>query len=129
MKGKGTVYLIHFERPLQRVQHYLGYTSQPNVDERLAAHRAGRGARLTQVLNEKGIRFFVVRVWFKVGRNFERQLKNRKEAPKLCPCCSPKTAITWGKPDRKKLRNPYWTGTKRKKPQNAGNCVDLARSI
>lgn len=54
---------------------------------RLYAHLYGRGARLTQVAHERGIGFTVVRVWEDVDRKFERQLKNRKSSPRLCPIC------------------------------------------
>jgi predicted GIY-YIG superfamily endonuclease len=85
----GLVYLLHFARPLSErhtCQHYLGWCL--DLNERLAAHRAGRGARLTQVAVERGIGFEVVRTW--VGsRTFERYLKNGKRGPKLCPMCYP----------------------------------------
>ena len=86
---QGTVYLLHFERPIcptRPCQHYLGYTI--DLDARLAEHRAGRGARLTQVAVERGIAFEVVRTWAG-DRTFERRLKHRKESPRLCPVCFP----------------------------------------
>ena len=49
----GVVYLIHFDEPFQHARHYLGYTK--NLDTRLAAHRAGSGARLMKVISEQGI--------------------------------------------------------------------------
>lgn len=83
------VYLLHFERPISLAhtcQHYLGWAL--DLDMRLAAHRAGRGARLTQVAVERGIAFSVVRTW-PGDRVLERRLKNRKESPRLCPLCFP----------------------------------------
>lgn len=85
----GLIYLLHFARPISErhtCQHYLGWCL--DLNERLAAHRAGHGSRLTQVAVERGIGFEVVRTW--VGsRDFERHLKNRKQGPRLCPMCSP----------------------------------------
>jgi hypothetical protein len=85
----GTIYLLHFERPISRkhtCQHYLGWAL--DLAARIAEHRNGRGARLTQVALERGIAFEVVRTW-PGDRAFERKLKHRKESPRLCPLCCP----------------------------------------
>jgi predicted GIY-YIG superfamily endonuclease len=85
------VYLIHFSQPISpkhSCQHYLG--SAADVEERLMHHQTGKGARLTQVANERGIEYQVVRVWQAEpgqGRQLERKLKNRKSGPDLCPIC------------------------------------------
>ena len=85
------VYLIHFDQPISpnhTTQHYIDYTSR-GKRKRFAAHKAGYGARLTQVANERGINYRIVRTWWKNGtRSFERKLKNQKNAPKLCPVCN-----------------------------------------
>ena len=83
-------YLLHLDRPLSdrhTCQHYLGWAA--DLEARIAAHLAGRGARLTQVALERGISFTVVRVWPAGDRTLERALKNRKAGPKLCPVCYP----------------------------------------
>ena len=90
-----TTYLLHFDRPLARgtrardgrpltAGHYLG--SAADLDARLAEHRAGQGARLTAVIHARGIGFTLARTW-DGGRDVERRLKRRKEAPRLCPLC------------------------------------------
>jgi predicted GIY-YIG superfamily endonuclease len=82
------VYLIHFEQPISEhhtTQHYLGYAK--NLKSRIAEHKAGMGARLCKVALERGIGFEVVRTW-EGGRELERKLKKRKNAPCLCPICS-----------------------------------------
>lgn len=85
------VYLIHFDQPISpnlTTQHYIGYTSR-GKRKRFAEHKAGSGARLTRVANERGIDYRIVRTWWKKGtRAFERKLKNQKNSPKLCPICS-----------------------------------------
>jgi len=56
------VYLLHFSAPISPAhtcQHYLGYAE--DVDRRIAEHRAGTGARLTEVAKQRGITFEVVR--------------------------------------------------------------------
>ncbi len=80
-----TVYLLHFTTPYKHARHYLGSTD--NLDERLACHRSGNGARLVQVCAEHGIGFVLARTW-EGNRSTERALKRRKNSPKLCPICT-----------------------------------------
>lgn len=81
------VYLIHLERKHYHSQHYIGYAAKGNVKRRLSHHRAGRGARFLAAMNGLGIVYTVVRTWKKGDRTFERILKNRKNASRLCPAC------------------------------------------
>jgi predicted GIY-YIG superfamily endonuclease len=73
------VYLIHFERPLHRAQHYLGYTRDECFESRINCHRNERGSCLLRAVNSAGITWEVVRKWPGKDGNFERQLKNRKK--------------------------------------------------
>ena len=84
--GPGTVYLIHFETPYKHARHYTGWAS--DLDRRIARHRAGDGARLMEVVTEAGIGWHVARTW-EGTRDLERAIKDRHEAPRLCPDCSP----------------------------------------
>jgi predicted GIY-YIG superfamily endonuclease len=81
------VYLLHFSRRIcssRPTQHYIGWTN--DLDERLREHRKGKGSRLCQVARDRGITFALAEVW--IGdRQFERKLKNYKNAPKFCPIC------------------------------------------
>ena len=79
-----TVYLIHFNQPFRHAAHYLGFTD--NLPHRIAQHRAGRGARLLEVISAYGIEFAVVRTW-QGDRRLERRLKNWHSGPRLCPVC------------------------------------------
>ena len=79
------VYLIHFSKAYKHARHYLG--SAEDVNERLDLHRKGQGARLTQIAADAGITFEIVRTW-NGSRKEERKLKNRHNAPKLCPVCN-----------------------------------------
>ena len=84
---RGIVYLLHFERPISdrhTCQHYTGWALDLNA--RMTMHRAGKGARLTQIAVARGIGFEVVRTW-EGSRDLERWLKNGKRAPRLCPMC------------------------------------------
>lgn len=82
----GTVYLLHFDRKISgHAGHYIGFSTK--LEKRLEAHENGSGARLVEVATERGIRFELVRTWRRATRTFERQLKNRKNAARLCPIC------------------------------------------
>lgn len=87
----GAVYLLHFDRAYvggaKRVQHYLGWAKR--LDDRLAAHAAGRGARLTQVVGDAGIGWRCVRVWRGATRADERYLRSQHHHARLCPVCNP----------------------------------------
>lgn len=85
------VYLLHFRQPLgnptnprAQAQHYIGWAQDLNL--RLAAHLAGRGAAITRCAVERGIAWDV----FVLGagdRAFERRVKNLKNSVRLCPIC------------------------------------------
>jgi predicted GIY-YIG superfamily endonuclease len=83
--GPGTVYLIHLDTPYKHARHYTGWTT--DLDARLQAHRNGHGARLMQVITAAGITWRLARTW-PGGRSRERAIKDRHEAPRLCPECS-----------------------------------------
>ena len=77
-------YLLHFERPIYRAQHYLGWSN--NIDKRVAQHSRGKGARLVAQALAAGIRVDLVRVWTDVDKARERSLK--RSGPKgYCPTC------------------------------------------
>jgi predicted GIY-YIG superfamily endonuclease len=79
------VYLLHLDTPYKHARHYTGSTG--NLTARLADHAAGRGARLLAVVQAAGIGWQVARTW-PGGRDAERAIKRRHNAPRLCPLCS-----------------------------------------
>jgi predicted GIY-YIG superfamily endonuclease len=87
----GVVYLIHFDRPYKHARHYMGFTRDGGLDQRLAAHAAGRGARLMEVIDEAGITWRLARTWENAARRDERRMKGRGLAP-LCPICRDEAA-------------------------------------
>jgi predicted GIY-YIG superfamily endonuclease len=80
-----SVYLLHFSRPHHHARHYLGYAE--NVPRRVRQHRAGQASPLTAAAVDSGITLCVARVWWNGDRALERRLKDRHEAPRLCPLC------------------------------------------
>lgn len=83
----GTVYLIHLDTPYRHARHYTGWAK--DLDTRLEAHRHGHGARLMQVIKEAGISWRLARTW-PGTKTLERAIKDRHNAPRLCPGCTPR---------------------------------------
>jgi hypothetical protein len=83
----GTVYLLHLDPPYKHARHYTGHAEPGRLHARLAAHAAGSGARLMQVVKDAGGSFRLARTW-PGGRTRERELKDRHDAPRLCPICT-----------------------------------------
>ena len=86
------VYLLHFDKKIaEHAQHYIGWTAN-GVDDRLAVHLAGNGAKLVKAATEVGIVVTVARVWehedWRSAREHERQLKRQKNGPRFCPVCN-----------------------------------------
>lgn len=79
------VYILHFDSAYHHARHYVGYTK--DIDQRLAQHKAGRGARLMQVITEAGIGFQVAKIWKSKTRKFERYIKNSHNTARFCPIC------------------------------------------
>ena len=79
-----TVYLLHFERAYRHASHYMGYSADPSA--RLLEHKAGKGARFLEVINEAGIDYCIVRTW-PGNRRIERRLKRQHNGRRLCPIC------------------------------------------
>ena len=98
----GTVYLVHFERRLAHAQHYLGWTSRPEV--RVEEHRNGRGSRLLAAVQTRGIPWRVVRRW-RGTRKDERRMKDHRHGPRWCPICSTNP------------RSPSWPGIEEINPE------------
>jgi predicted GIY-YIG superfamily endonuclease len=84
--GRGTVYLIHFDRPFGHAQHYLGWAL--DLPTRIKHHRRSTGSRLLAVVNEAGIGWRVVRTW-QGGRDVEARKKKQGGRARHCPVCNP----------------------------------------
>ncbi len=78
------MYLLHFDQPYKHAKHYIGWTS--DLDERLAHHASGHGARLLAVVGAAGIGWRLARTW-SGGRARERQIKKQGGASRCCPLC------------------------------------------
>lgn len=87
------VYLLHFSPSYKHAKHYIGFS--PNIERRIKDHISGNGGRLPQVAALAGCTIMCVRMWPGKDRTFERRSKNRKDAPRLCPICSPRSAYRY----------------------------------
>lgn len=82
------VYLIHLERPLAHARHYIGYAKDDwNLWLRLQHHRGGNGSRFLKAVVHADIPFYIVRIWENGSQDFERKLKRRGSAKRICPLC------------------------------------------
>lgn len=91
-KRQGYVYVLHFEEPICEggtCQHYIGCTC--DLRQRLITHAQGRGARLTQVAKERGIKWQLAALGIThvTGmRRIERQLKDWHGVRGQCSICT-----------------------------------------
>lgn len=81
--------LLHFGAtgtltPYRHAGHYLGWTE--DLDQRLARHHAGDGARLLAVVNQVGIEWTPAQTW-PGTRARERRLKALGGHARICPLC------------------------------------------
>lgn len=81
----GDVYLLHFDVPFGHATHYRGWAK--DLQARITHHLRGTGARLTHHVARAGIGWSLARIWTNVDRNYERSLKNRGGAARMCPIC------------------------------------------
>jgi predicted GIY-YIG superfamily endonuclease len=83
------LYILEFQQPLGNpnnsramARYYVGYCKEGRLEERLAEHRAGRGANITRAAAQRGIPFEVVAT-APGYREEEIRLKATKNIPSL----------------------------------------------
>lgn len=79
------VYLFHFAPAYRHARHYIGYGD--DLPTRIAEQFAGKGANLVRVALRFGRVITVAKTWPGADRKFERKLKNRGSAYRICPIC------------------------------------------
>jgi hypothetical protein len=124
----GTVYLIHFDRPIGNparpnragvAQHYTGWATPGRLLERIAEDMAGgaRAPKIMQYAAAAGVGFELARLW-EGGRAEERRVKGRGGASRLCPLCGVRVRpvpVTRG-PEVKR-RPPWWPPIEAPRPR------------
>jgi len=83
------LYLLHFERPLSKAQHYLGWCREDRLSERLTEHARQKGAALTRAVVQRGIPIYLARVFPELGNVQEQKIKRASHFKNLCPLCCP----------------------------------------
>lgn len=83
----GMLYLLHFDPPVGRAQHYLGYTTPENLALRMTTHARGHGAALTRRAFEQGSKVYFARTFPDQDKHTERRLKQAGHMKRLCPLC------------------------------------------
>ena len=87
------VYVLHFTggrlgtRGRNSAGHYVGWTPDGKLDERVREHRRGTGAKITAAAVARGLGLEVVAT-LPGDRTTERRLKRAGHVPeRLCPLC------------------------------------------
>jgi len=102
-----------------------------DLPARLETHRAGRGARLMEVINAAGIGFTLARTWTGT-KSRERQIKTQGGASRHCPECGvtprdqQKEAVMFGSKRREEARQQAEAGAPFKE---ADRPADLAEVV
>ena len=90
ISGLWYVYILHFNQPYHRANHYLGITN--NITKRITKHKAGCGAKLLKKLKEHNITFqyCVIETYpnYSEAKTREKYLKNKiKNTKRYCLIC------------------------------------------
>lgn len=83
----GVVYFLRFKTPLgnpetHTASYYIGWASEWRLTERIAEHRAGRGASITRAAVELGIEIELL-MTVPGDRHMERRFKDRHNAAEI----------------------------------------------
>lgn len=83
------IYIIELDEPIGNrdnchgsARYYIGYCDDDHLEQRIAQHRSGQGARMLAACNERGIEYNVILI-LPGDRTEERRLKNQKNTPRL----------------------------------------------
>lgn len=90
-----TLYLLHIEPPYKQAKHYLGFTPDEDPARRVAEHLSGgcKASPLIKAALKAGHTVTHVRT-MEGSRTDERRIKNKRNTPRLCPCCREKRSTS-----------------------------------
>lgn len=83
------IYLLHFDPPVGKSKHYLGYCADDRLAERMREHALGSGATLTAEAVKRGCSIYLARTYPGGSRSLERLMKNGPALKRSCPLCCP----------------------------------------
>lgn len=81
------IYLLHFDEPVGRAQHYLGSAKVQRLHDRMLEHACGIGSSLTAELVRSGYGFTLAATWCTSSRDLERTLKRGGHLARFCAIC------------------------------------------
>ena len=87
------VYVIHFHDVVRgKARHYTGFAwNREHMEERIAKHRKGVGAKFTRQAFFEGIGWQLVRI-YRAGGPYD-EIRVKRHAKFLCPICQPSTIL------------------------------------
>lgn len=81
------IYILHFAPAFKGVQHYVGWCQEDRLTARLREHAQGRGAALVRAVIRHGSSVYLARSIPEGTPLLERQIKDKRQAKRLCPFC------------------------------------------
>lgn len=82
-----TIYLLHFDRPMGRIKHYLGITRAASLGRRAHDHQGTNASQVTARAARAGIGFTLAKTIPAESHSDERRLKKAGHFDKWCPIC------------------------------------------
>jgi predicted GIY-YIG superfamily endonuclease len=82
-----TVYVLHLTPPYRHARHYVGYTPDADAGRRVAEHLRGIGSPLVKAALAAGSAVSLAHEFPGAERDFERNLKDRKDVRCWCRMC------------------------------------------
>ena len=83
------IYVLHIEPPYKHAAHYIGFTENGDVEQRIAKHLQGKASPLIKAAIEHGHKVELALV-LEGDRALERRLKRRGgHGHSICPRCRP----------------------------------------
>ncbi len=81
-----SVYILHFSEKYHHSRHYVGFTER-DIETRFFEHIIYHKSPLIDAVIKAKIGITLARIFPAAGREFERQLKRRKNTAQICPIC------------------------------------------
>lgn len=84
-----SIYVLHIDPPYRHARHYTGWTPERDPSRRISDHieRRANGSPLVRAALDAGCTVTVAHIWPRLGRDFERWLKTRRDHSKWCRLC------------------------------------------
>lgn len=81
------MYLLHFEKPVDKRRHYIGSTRHDRLARRMHEHASGLGSKTTKTIIRAGGGFWLTRLWSISSRAEEYRRKRQGHYEYSCSIC------------------------------------------